>query len=222
MRAVLDENGKLKKKPDSPSANDGAGAGLQRRRRRSDAGRLFGEHDAAAVSAERRRAGAGRRPRLRRSRAATSASRFRCRRRPRRTIGDTLSAKNVSWAWYARRMESRARGRPASARGKAQRHLHARRRKPELPAAPPAVQLLRPLCPGHTRIAPSTSRTARTSLRDIDTGNLPQVTFYKPVGILTQHPSYTDLISGDEHVDDLLNRLRRSPQWGKNAGRRHV
>jgi len=41
------------------------------------------------------------------------------------------------------------------------------------------------------------------------------VTFYKPVGILTQHPSYTDLISGDEHVDDLLNRLRRSPQWGK-------
>jgi acid phosphatase len=33
--------------------------------------------------------------------------------------------------------------------------------------------------------------------------------------VLTQHPSYTDLISGDAHVDDLLERLRNSPQWDK-------
>jgi acid phosphatase len=51
-------------------------------------------------------------------------------------------------------------------------------------------------------------------LRDIQSGTLPQVSFYKPVGILTQHPSYTDLATGDEHVADVLGRLRKSPQWG--------
>jgi acid phosphatase len=44
---------------------------------------------------------------------------------------------------------------------------------------------------------------------------LPSVAFYKPVGKLTQHPSYTDVASGDAHIADLLERLRRSPQWGR-------
>ena len=46
-------------------------------------------------------------------------------------------------------------------------------------------------------------------------GTLPQVSFYKPVGVLNPHPSYTDLISGDEHVDDLLTWLRNGPQWNR-------
>jgi acid phosphatase len=54
-------------------------------------------------------------------------------------------------------------------------------------------------------------------LRDIDGGALPQVVFYKPVGVLTQHPGYTDLASGDAHIADLLERLRRSPQWNDMA-----
>jgi acid phosphatase len=41
------------------------------------------------------------------------------------------------------------------------------------------------------------------------------VAFYKPVGRLNQHPSYTDLAQGDAHIDALLARLRASPQWGK-------
>jgi acid phosphatase len=43
------------------------------------------------------------------------------------------------------------------------------------------------------------------------------VAFYKPVGRFTQHPSYTDLISGDTHIADLLERLRKSPQWNDMA-----
>jgi len=39
------------------------------------------------------------------------------------------------------------------------------------------------------------------------------VAFYKPVGHLTEHPAFTDVVSGDLHMDDLLNRLRKSPQW---------
>jgi phospholipase C len=47
----------------------------------------------------------------------------------------------------------------------------------------------------------------------IDQGQLPQVAFYKPAGRLTQHPSYTDIQSGDIHIAELLARLEKSPQW---------
>jgi len=43
------------------------------------------------------------------------------------------------------------------------------------------------------------------------------VSFYQPVGRLTQHPGYTDLAQGDEHIDQLLQRLVRSPQWPRMA-----
>ena len=42
---------------------------------------------------------------------------------------------------------------------------------------------------------------------------MPQVAFYKPVGRLNQHPAYTDIMSGDAHIADILERLTRSPQW---------
>ena len=50
-------------------------------------------------------------------------------------------------------------------------------------------------------------------LADIDAGRLPAVAFYKPVGRVNQHPSYTDVLSGDAHIAEILERLRRSPQW---------
>ena len=69
------------------------------------------------------------------------------------------------------------------------------------------------------RFAPGTAERSR-HLRDgeeflaaIDRGGLPQVAFYKPVGRLTQHPSYTDIQSGDVHIAEVLERLERSPQW---------
>jgi phospholipase C len=39
------------------------------------------------------------------------------------------------------------------------------------------------------------------------------VAFYKPAGKLNQHPSYTDIESGDIHIAEVLERLRKSPQW---------
>lgn len=50
---------------------------------------------------------------------------------------------------------------------------------------------------------------------DIDAGRLPSVVFYKPAGRLNQHPSYTDLVSGDTHIADVLERLQRGPQWDR-------
>jgi phospholipase C len=33
------------------------------------------------------------------------------------------------------------------------------------------------------------------------------------VGRVNQHPSYTNILSGDAHLADILERLRKSPQW---------
>lgn len=43
------------------------------------------------------------------------------------------------------------------------------------------------------------------------------VAFYKPQGSLNQHPSYTDVESGDRHIADLLAKIKASPLWASTA-----
>jgi len=128
------------------------------------------------------------------------------------TIGDRLSAKGVSWAWYAGGWNlALADGRlPPDEKRKV---IYTR--EDDSPYFTPHHQPFNYFL----RFAPGTPDRAlhlkdgEDLLRDIDQGTLPSVAFYKPVGRLTQHPSYTDLVSGDHHIADLLDRLRRSPQW---------
>jgi acid phosphatase len=131
-----------------------------------------------------------------------------------KTIGDTLSAKGVSWAWYAGGWNAAlADGRRDAAEKRAVIYV----RQPGSPMFQPHHQPLN----YYARFAPGTPDRARhlkdyeDLVADIDRGTLPQVAFYKPTGRLTQHPSYTDLASGDEHIEALLSRLRNSPQWAK-------
>jgi phospholipase C len=73
------------------------------------------------------------------------------------------------------------------------------------------------------RFAPGTAdrerhlKDAEELVAGIDTGKLPQVSFYKPYGDLNQHPGYTDVLSGDEHMAALIERIRKSPLWSKVA-----
>jgi phospholipase C len=133
-----------------------------------------------------------------------------------KTIGDTLSAKGVSWAWYAGGWNA------ALADGRRPPGL---RRSVIYAGGPgePAFQPHHQPFNYYARFAPGQPDRER-HLKDyddfaaaIDAGRLPAVSFYKPVGRLNQHPSYTDLIQGDIHVDELLTRLRASPQWSKMA-----
>jgi phospholipase C len=50
-------------------------------------------------------------------------------------------------------------------------------------------------------------------LADIQAGTLPAVSFYKPAGRDSQHPSYTDIMTGDAHISGILDQLRASAQW---------
>jgi acid phosphatase len=129
-----------------------------------------------------------------------------------KTIGDMLSAKGVDWAWYAGGWNAALEG-------------HERRLvplAPELPAAPPAVQLLRPLRPRHCRPREVPARRrrgqhARTNkfLADAEAGKLPAVSYYKPQGNLNMHAGYSDIDAGDRHIAAVIDALRASPQWEK-------
>jgi acid phosphatase len=50
-------------------------------------------------------------------------------------------------------------------------------------------------------------------IKAIDAGLLPKVTFYKPQGNLNEHAGYTDALSGDEHLANVIAHLERSSQW---------
>lgn len=133
-----------------------------------------------------------------------------------KTIGDTLSAKGVSWAWYAGGWnEALADGRRPAA--------DKRRVIYSAEQGGLAFQPHHQPFNYYARFAPGSADRERhlKSYDDlvaaIDSGTLPQVSFYKPTGRLNQHPSYTDLAQGDAHIDALLHRLRASPLWQKMA-----
>jgi len=132
-----------------------------------------------------------------------------------KTIGDALSAKNISWAWYAGAWNAAlADGMQPSGRHEV---IYAAR------SGSPNFQPHHQPFNYYARFAPGSTDRAR-HLKDgeeffeaIDKGTLPQVAFYKPAGHLNQHPGYTDVLSGDEHVAELLERIRKSPLWPKTA-----
>jgi acid phosphatase len=131
------------------------------------------------------------------------------------TIGDTLSAKGVSWAWYAGAWKEALRDgmQPPG------RHAVIYSSEKGSPNFQPHHQPFN----YYARFAPGAPDRER-HLKDysdfaaaIERGTLPQVAFYKPQGTLNQHPGYTDVLSGDEHIAELILKIRASPLWGKTA-----
>jgi acid phosphatase len=119
------------------------------------------------------------------------------------TIGDLLSAKGVSWAWYAGAWQAALDG------------------KNTVPV--PNFQYHHQPFNYFANFAPGTAARAQ-HLRDgglggsefikaTDDGTLPQVVFYKPQGNLNEHPGYADVLDGDQHIADLVVHLQKSPQW---------
>ena len=119
------------------------------------------------------------------------------------TIGDLLSLKHVSWAWYG---------------GAWQDVLDHGNKSPV-----PNFQYHHQALNYYANFAPGTAARAE-HLRDgglagkefidaIDGGKLPQVSFYKPQGDLNEHSGYADIQSGDAHIADVIAHLEKSPQW---------
>jgi acid phosphatase len=120
-----------------------------------------------------------------------------------KTIGDLLSAKGVSWAWYAGAWQAALDGHNS------------------LPV--PNFQYHHQPFNYFVSMGPGTAERAK-HLKDgglagarfieaIDRGQLEQVVFYKPQGNLNEHAGYADVRSGDAHIADVVEHLRKSPQW---------
>jgi acid phosphatase len=119
------------------------------------------------------------------------------------TIGDLLSQKGIGWAWYG---------------GAWQMALDGKNGSPV-----PAFQYHHQPFNYFVAMAPGTAARAEhlkdgglngvEFIKAVDAGSLPPVTFYKPQGNLNEHPGYAEILSGDQHITDVIAHLRKSPQW---------
>ncbi len=120
------------------------------------------------------------------------------------TIGDLLSAKNISWAWYAGAWNEALAGKGGGPVPNFQFHHQ-------------PFNYFANMAPGTQARADHIKDGGLAGvefLKDVDAGKLPAVTFYKPQGNLNEHPGYTDEFSGDQHIANVISHLEKSPQWG--------
>ena len=116
------------------------------------------------------------------------------------TIGDRLTAAGVSWAWYSGGWNDALAGH-----------------------ADPLFQYHHQPFAYFATYADGTAAKAK-HLRDEEefiaaarAGTLPAVSFVKPLGEVNEHPGYTNVLSGEQHVAELLRALRASPHWKHTA-----
>lgn len=123
------------------------------------------------------------------------------------TIGDLLSDRGISWAWYAGGWQAALdqQGGPDTPNFQ----YHHQPYNYFARYAPGSTARARHLLDGGLGDSPLSNRF----LADIERGTLPAVTFYKPQGNLNLHAGYSDVESGDRHVANVLAYLERSPQW---------
>jgi acid phosphatase len=117
------------------------------------------------------------------------------------TIGDTLSARKVDWAWYAGGFNAAQRDRSQISGGATHFQTHHQ-----------PFNYFQRFAPGSAARAHHL-RDGADLLRDIEKGSLPAVTFYKPQGTLNSHAGYANVLDGDRHLADIVARLQASPQW---------
>ena len=119
------------------------------------------------------------------------------------TIGDLLSAKGISWAWYGGAWQMTLDGKNASPVPDFQYHHQ-------------PFNYFADMAPGTAARAEHLKDGGLDGvefIKAIDDGALPQVTFYKPQGNLNEHAGYAAVLAGDQHIADVVAHLQKGPQW---------
>jgi acid phosphatase len=119
------------------------------------------------------------------------------------TIGDLLSDRGITWAWYAGGWQIALDGKNTRLDPNFQTHHQPFNYFADM--APGTAARAEHLLDGGDKGA--------KFIAAIDAGSLPQVAFYKPQGNLNEHPGYADVLSGDKHLVDIVGHLEKSPQW---------
>ena len=115
------------------------------------------------------------------------------------TIGDELSSAGVSWAWYSGGWNDAVAGHANS--------LFQYHHQPFNYYANYA-----PGMPGRSHLKDETDFIAAAQA-----GTLPAVSFVKPIGADNEHPGYTDVLRGEQHLIALINDIRNGPNWKDTA-----
>jgi acid phosphatase len=116
------------------------------------------------------------------------------------TIGDRLSDKNVSWAWYSGGWNTAVLGH-----------------------ADPLFQFHHQAFAYYANFADGTPGRAEhlkdegDFYSDVVGNTLPAVSFIKPLGADNEHPGYATELNGQQHVADLVSTLQSSPYWNDTA-----
>jgi acid phosphatase len=132
------------------------------------------------------------------------------------TIGDLLTSKGVTWAWYATAWDA-ATTDGMQASGVTRSVIYA----PSTPKGNPDFQPHHHPFNYYAAFDPAMHADARTThlkdytvlQTDITNGTLPSVVFYKPTGYVNMHPGYANVTDADTHISDLVTKLQASPQW---------
>ncbi len=116
------------------------------------------------------------------------------------TVGDRLNDKNISWAWYSGGWNDALAGKPD-----------------------PLFQFHHQPFIYFTNYKDG-SQLKKDHLKDetdftaaLSGGTLPAVSFVKPLGADNEHPGYTSLMRGQQHVADLVNAVKSSKYWKDTA-----
>lgn len=126
------------------------------------------------------------------------------------TIGDRLSAKNVSWKWYSGGWNNAING-----------HADPLFQYHHQPLAyfanyAPFLDSSGTLNPATT--GPNAHLQDETNFyTDVAAGTLSSVSFIKPLGPDNEHPGYTSLLQGQNHVANLVDAIAHSSAWNDTA-----
>ncbi len=111
-------------------------------------------------------------------------------------IGDRLNEKNVNWAWYSGGWDDAVAGKP----------------DPDFQFHHQVFAMFKDTALG-TPGAKAHLKDELDLVEGIEKGELPPVTFFKPVGEDNEHPGYASVASGEHHTADLIRMIEKSPIW---------
>jgi phospholipase C len=117
------------------------------------------------------------------------------------TIGDRLDAAKLSWKWYAGGWDNAINSNPDPLfQFHHQPFAYYQNYASETVAGNPHPHL----------------QDENNFFADLKAGDLPTVSFVKPLGPNNEHPGYADLLQGQQHVADLVHAVQHSSAW-KNS-----
>lgn len=113
-----------------------------------------------------------------------------------KTVGDLLSAKGVSWGWYAEGWDDAVKGHPSHS----------------FPFHRQAPSYFKQFAPG-TQARKDHLFDLNTFYQQLDKGTLPAVCFIRSLSSNSEHPSDGGLMPGLEWSADLIERIQKSSAW---------